>query len=199
MPLSNLLSIIWCKIIIFYIKAFLSPSSVSTFVFLLQHFWSRERGARTCIYVSMIQNINTISALGQEPDVLTEARVLCFSAFMDFCPAPWNQFSRTFSQALLLQWQPSKDCCKVLNSECLALISCLSLQIAIKLSHSNNSVIVAAIILIQLSREMHVFPCELLPLPVWSLASARNQLKPGVTIHRWYGDLMKVFAMLLLL
>jgi len=50
----------------------LSPSSVTplTAVFLLQRFWSRERGVRASVYVSIIQSMNTVPVLGREPDVL---------------------------------------------------------------------------------------------------------------------------------
>ena len=81
----------------------LSPSSVRplTDVFLLQRFWSRETGSRACVYVSIIQTMNAVPALGQEPDVLNEA-IVSFGFVLSwiFALLLVNQFSGTLSQAL---------------------------------------------------------------------------------------------------
>lgn len=63
-----------CHLLLYFMSGHvLSPSPVRplTDVFLLQCFWSRETGA--CVYLSIIQSMNAVPALGQEPDVVNEA------------------------------------------------------------------------------------------------------------------------------
>lgn len=77
MLLSNpFIKLSLCHLLLYFrLGHILSPSPVRPLsdVFLLQCFQSRETGARTCVYVSIIQRMNSVPALGQEPAVLSEA------------------------------------------------------------------------------------------------------------------------------